>query len=261
MQLNKRYLFLGGLAAAVLLLSLIPSILFYREYQKTKQLLYNPILAAKEEVKTYKEKVARLMIIPTGEDPVIITVTDMTKLKDQPFFANAKIGDKVLLFNNARKAVIYDPAANKIVEVGPLSIPSPTPGIPGEETGNFNLGQLSPAPSPKLLSVAIYNGTAISGIANNAETNLKEKIPGISVVVKEYAKVKNYDKTYIVDLSGIRKREADNIAAIIGGTVSDSLPEGETAPEDARGKGAEILIILGKNFIPSPTPTVKVPIK
>ncbi len=62
-------------------------------------------------------KVARLIILPE-EDPVIAVIAKIELLKDKPFFAGAKNGDKVLLFTKADKAILYDPLANKIINVG-----------------------------------------------------------------------------------------------------------------------------------------------
>lgn len=79
------------------------------------------------------EKVGKLILLPTGETPQIATVSDKTKLSGQNFFANAENGDKVLIYYQAKKAILYRPSINKIVEVGPIEIPqqtrevSPTP--------------------------------------------------------------------------------------------------------------------------------------
>lgn len=66
--------------------------------------------------------VRSLILLPEGEVPTIATVTDLEKLKDQPFFAKAKIGDKVIMYPKAKKAYLYDSEANKILEVAPIAL-------------------------------------------------------------------------------------------------------------------------------------------
>lgn len=65
------------------------------------------------------ESVGKLMVLPT-EEPTIATVSDPESLKGQPFFMNAKIGDKVLIYSTAGKAIIYRPSINKVIEIAPF---------------------------------------------------------------------------------------------------------------------------------------------
>ena len=65
--------------------------------------------------------VGKLLDVPSGETPTIAMVKDLSKLKDQPFFAKAKIGDYVLIYSINSKAILYDPIANKVIEVAPLN--------------------------------------------------------------------------------------------------------------------------------------------
>ena len=85
----------------------------------------NPQRAAQQETQKLLASVSKLIVLPEGEAPTIATVTDPERLKDQPFFANAKTGDKVLIYTNARKAILYSPDQNKIVEVAPINIGNP----------------------------------------------------------------------------------------------------------------------------------------
>jgi len=71
------------------------------------------------EADRLKAEVARLVALP-NEEPVIATVTDPSLLTGQTFFATAKAGDKVLIFTESKKAILYDPTAKKILEVAPL---------------------------------------------------------------------------------------------------------------------------------------------
>ncbi len=63
-------------------------------------------------------KVGKIIELPSNETPKIATVEDTSKTKDQPFFAKAKEGDKILVYATAKKAFIYRPSENKIIEVG-----------------------------------------------------------------------------------------------------------------------------------------------
>jgi len=82
----------------------------------------DPEAAARKEADAVIKMVGQLIVLPEDERPTVATVSDPELLKDQPFFARAKKGDKVLIYTNAKKAILYDPALNKIVEVVPLNI-------------------------------------------------------------------------------------------------------------------------------------------
>lgn len=65
--------------------------------------------------------VAKLMELPDGE-PVVATVSDIEKLKDQVFFERAANNDKVLIFSDSAYAIIYRPSENKIINSGPIAV-------------------------------------------------------------------------------------------------------------------------------------------
>jgi hypothetical protein len=64
---------------------------------------------------------SRLTDLPQGEVPQVSTVAEIESLKDQPFFKDAQIGDKVVVFNGAKKAYIYRPSTQKIIGIAPLT--------------------------------------------------------------------------------------------------------------------------------------------
>ncbi len=91
-------------------------------YQKAVTLKKDPQATAKQEVEALVARMGKLIILPEGEVPTLATVSDPEKLKGQDFFAKAKVGDKALIYQNARKAYLYDPIANKILEVAPITL-------------------------------------------------------------------------------------------------------------------------------------------
>lgn len=208
---------------------------FYYQYQKVQQQLTNPSLFTKEETRRLVEQVSRLIELPDNEEPTIATISDIEKLKDQPFFAKAKTGDKVLIYTNAKKAILYDPVANRIIEVAPVNI--------GNATATGSATPQTTAP----IRVVLYNGTDITGLTRTVEQTLKDQLPNIDVILKDNAVKKDYAKTLIVDLSGNKKEEAAAIAQAVRGELA-ALPPGEEKPASVSGKIAEILVIVGKDF-------------
>lgn len=109
---------------------------YYYHGEATK-VQVNPQEAAQAEVAALLDRISQLILLPADEQPTVATVADPDKLKDQLFFKNSHKGDKVLIYTKARKAVLYDPVAHKIIEVAPVSIGSETAGTttpPAETT-------------------------------------------------------------------------------------------------------------------------------
>lgn len=88
------------------------------------------IQANKAELAKLIEAVGKLIVLPQGEEPTLATVSDPEKLRDQPFFKNAELGDKVLIYSQAKKAILYSPSKNKIIEVAPVNLNAPSPTTP-----------------------------------------------------------------------------------------------------------------------------------
>lgn len=97
----------------------------YYFYNEAATLKNDPNKVAREETAQLVAQIGKLIVLPEGETPTVATVSDPEKLKDQPFFAHAKKGDKVLIYTNARKALLYDIENKKIVEVAPINIGTP----------------------------------------------------------------------------------------------------------------------------------------
>jgi len=67
-------------------------------------------------------EVGKLMILPSGETPVIYQIDDPASLiAQQPFFTGSQKGDWLLVYPQSAKAIIYSEARRLIVNVGPIS--------------------------------------------------------------------------------------------------------------------------------------------
>lgn len=80
-----------------------------------------------KSVTEVKSKVSQHMLLPTDEEPALATVTDTTKLTN-PFLKKANNGDKLLIYQNNKRIIIYRPSIDKIVDVGPIEIATPVGG-------------------------------------------------------------------------------------------------------------------------------------
>ena len=112
---------LSTVLVLVFVVALGSAFYFYRQVSVLKQ---NPQAVAEQEAEALVKIVGKLIILPKDEVPTIATVSDPSKLKDQPFFAKAKVGDKVLIYAKAKKAYLYDPVVNRILEVAPINVNS-----------------------------------------------------------------------------------------------------------------------------------------
>ena len=77
---------------------------------------------AQKERRELIERVSRLIVLPEDEQPTIATVSEPSQLPDETFFTNAKVGYKVLIYTEAKKAILYDPEIDKIVEVTQVDV-------------------------------------------------------------------------------------------------------------------------------------------
>lgn len=140
-KIKKSYVALSLL----LILIGVGGLLGYKEYDKVKRenkQLQDPQQSARIESDRIKQEVSKLIDIPQNEEPTIATVVDVEKLKNQAFFAKAQNGDRVLMFPESKKAVLYRPSVKKIIEVAPINIGNnqqPQPAAqPSEQPNGLN---------------------------------------------------------------------------------------------------------------------------
>jgi len=234
MKLSQKTLIIIGIILLIILAS-TPSYYFYTQYKKAQQRLDNPNIAATEETKALIDRVGQHIVLPVDEQPTVATISDKEKLKDQPFFANAKNGDKVLIYNLARRAILFDPVADKIIDVAPINISTPSANT------------VTQTQTP--LKIALYNGTNTAGLTGTVETDIKQKMDNVDVIVRENAAKRDYVKTIVVDIVGNKAEGTKAIAAALNGEVAE-LPAGEARPvSTVSGQVADILVIIGSDYL------------
>jgi hypothetical protein len=226
-----------------ILLAMALGIAGYFYYQYTHPV---PANSEADEVASLTKTIGAMMELPEGETPTLATVTDKDKLAEQPFFQKAENGDKVLIYSDSGRAVLYRPSTEKIVDVTTINVKTPEPATasPSPESGAAAM-PVPGAPSETAekvvvqnASVALYNGSTKIGVTNTLEDQIKATFDNVEVIMKEKAAKNDYQGNLIIDLSGTQTELAQQLAENFGGTVG-TLPEGETAPE------AGILIIVG----------------
>lgn len=94
-------------------------------YKKVKDFTKSESALKDAKLSEVLEKVGKLVVLPQGEQPTLATVSDPSQLQNQPFFKSAKKGDIVLVYINARRAILYDPVADKVIDIAPLNVSNP----------------------------------------------------------------------------------------------------------------------------------------
>lgn len=114
---SRNKIVIAVIAAVIVLLAVVAGYFFW-QYTNLKA---NPDAAAQETTQRLTDKVSKLYALPS-EKPTVAQINDKEKLKEQPFFKSAQNGDYLLIFTNAKLAVLYRENENKLINVGPIAI-------------------------------------------------------------------------------------------------------------------------------------------
>jgi hypothetical protein len=116
---------IGLIIFIIIILSFGSAYYQFRQYEQVKS---NPANYIKEDEKKIINSISQYMVLPSDETPSISIVTESTKLKDNIFFKNAQNGDKVIVYTQAQKGILYRPSSNKIINfVSFINLLSPAP--------------------------------------------------------------------------------------------------------------------------------------
>lgn len=207
-----------GAVLVVLAVCIGLAVFFFMQYQNLKK---NPNAEANAEVQKLVNQIKPYYDLPTDETPTVATVSDKSKVADQPFFAKAENGDKILIYRKNKLAILFRPSQNKIINVGPIDLDAATGGSTGSTGSN----------TAAVAKIGLYNSGNASGVTTTAESKLTgaSYASKLSVAEKKNATVKAPGKIIVVDVSGTHADLASSIASTLGGTVG-ALPAGEPKP-------------------------------
>jgi len=180
--------------------------------------------------------------------PVLATVTDKDQLGSENLFADAENGDKVIIYNQARKVILYRPSTNKIINVATIN--ATTPGVQQEQIPSQVVAPpATPEPQPEAsasaeevpavpVTVVILNGTTISGLTQKVQQQLRDSGVDSTVLVRDNAVKRDYETTIIIPLTPAGEAMAPTFEKALSANIG-TLPEGE------RTRTTDILIIAG----------------
>lgn len=84
--------------------------------------------AVQAEIEKALSLVSRHIILPQNETPVMASIVNAEELiAEQPFYSNTVNGDILLIYSENRRAILYSPERDILVNVGPINI--------GDQTG------------------------------------------------------------------------------------------------------------------------------
>jgi hypothetical protein len=214
----------------IIALSAIMTINVVRQNPERFGMLKGPSIIEEEE-KALVAEVGRLISLPQEETPIIATVSDQDKLSDQPFFASAELGDKIIIYQQARKAILYRPSEKRIVEVGTVNI---------DEGGEVESIE-------KEISFIILNGTDTPGLTRAMENDITAIFPEAQIVKRANAASIDYEGTLVINVTGENKELESELADKLKAEISN-LPDGEADPGDV-----SFVIIVGEDRTPETT--------
>lgn len=241
---HKNYLVTGLLSICALAMT-TTTIFFYIKYEEVKRVAGAEVSDA--EIGEVVKKVERHIVLPKNETPTLATVSEKEKLSGQQFFAMSENGDKVLVYVNSKKAILYRPRIDKIIEVSPITVnEDQTPLQNNIQSNNRESTNTTPVTSqastqPETISVEIRNGSQIAANLSIIQERLRQQ-SGISLASVDTDAKREYDRTIVYLINKDKESRAKEIAASLKSVYETELPSDEPLPE------ADILVIIGSDI-------------
>ena len=187
------------------------------------------------------DKISKHMILPSSERPVLATIIDADKLSlEDPFYVGSVDGDKLLIWSAEKRAIIYSPSRDIVINMGPIIFEGTMP--------EQKVSQEEVVPSAQVvesvddeeeiqepLKIQVLNGSGIKGAAGELADGLA--CDEIEIVATANASV-DYEELMVISISD---RDLTIIKDKLGVNPIKEIPEGEEYQE-----GIDALIIIGE---------------
>lgn len=131
------------------------AVYFYLQWQDAREEAWtaefdggDPAATPQIQANEVIEMVGKTVLLPQGETPALIRVTDKNSLtQNKEFFKDAENGDVVLVYNQARKAFLFRPSTQKLINIAPVNISPEADSevVDNEAAGRSEIGE-SPTP-------------------------------------------------------------------------------------------------------------------
>ena len=126
-QNSKSYYLVYGITFILLVVAIVIGFRFVMNLRAQKKTVESPVQkGAPHDDAGIIQLVGKHMILPL-EEPKVVTVANVEDLRrEQPFFLQAKNGDKLLVYSS--RVILYNPISDKIVDVAQIRVGvTPTP--------------------------------------------------------------------------------------------------------------------------------------
>jgi hypothetical protein len=185
------------------------------------------------------EKVKMHLVLPSEEPKIVPLVNVEILKKDQPFFALAKDGDKLIIYN--KKVILYDPVIDRIVDIAQIRISPPISSAPlPSNIPAISITIPKPTEELKKYKISMYLATDSTQTEKKAKDAIKQ-LSQFEIAQTGKSKSTNYRNNIVVNLKGAQDDITTKLTKALSAT-SSSIPKSETAPSS----NIDFLVIISK---------------
>lgn len=115
-RFNEKTIAVSGVMILLLFFSVFSTYKYVQVENRLNQLGANTIMSGKSSADKIINEAGAVAKLPDGETPTVALIKNVSQLKGQPFFVGAENGDYLMVYTHAKKALLYRPSINKIIE-------------------------------------------------------------------------------------------------------------------------------------------------